>query len=264
MNEARNRFIKNLALSLKGNTLILFAYVEKHGKHLYEIIKEKHPNTYFVSGDIDAAEREKIRALVETENDLKIVASFGVFSTGTNMKRLNNMIFTHSTKSRIRTMQSLGRGLRLGEGKLDCTLFDIGDDISYKNKRNYTLNHMIERIKMYNAENILATFKEESPKIVVITNPIQIQRLVDPVQKTMSLAMMPWVPVVELMPLLYTLKKTDIAAMVEIPQTGFVIEEYHRIVNSLSTSGDSYLDMDTDEDDDEEPEVVITKGRVIN
>lgn len=150
--EARNRFIKNLALSLKGNTLILFSYVEKHGKQLFEMIKAKHPNTYFVAGEVDADVREYIRKLVETHDDIKIVASFGTFSTGTNMKRLNNMIFASPGKSRIRTMQSLGRGLRLGEGKLECTLFDIADEISYKKKRNYTLNHMIERVKMYNSE----------------------------------------------------------------------------------------------------------------
>ena len=38
--ERRNKFIKNLALSLKGNTLIIFDLVDKHGMILYDMIKE--------------------------------------------------------------------------------------------------------------------------------------------------------------------------------------------------------------------------------
>ena len=152
--EARNRFIRNLALSLKGNTLVLYALVEKHGQVLYDMIKAKGDNrsVHFVAGGTEAEDREVIRAMSETSSDNIIVASYGTFSTGINIKNLHNIIFASPTKSRIRTLQSIGRGLRKGDDKDSCVLFDIADDMSSKTSRNFTLNHLIERVKMYNQE----------------------------------------------------------------------------------------------------------------
>ena len=150
----RNLFIRNLAVSLKGNTLILYAYVEKHGEVLYDMIRDKagERKVFFVHGGVDGAERESIRGIVEKENDAIIVASYGTFSTGINIKNLHNVIFASPTKSRIRTLQSIGRGLRISETKDQMTLFDIADDLTQNKKKNYTLNHLIERVKMYSSE----------------------------------------------------------------------------------------------------------------
>jgi superfamily II DNA or RNA helicase len=153
--QPRNKFIRNLAVSLSGNTLILYAYVEKHGQILYDMIKEKagERKVFFVHGGVDGEEREAIRAIVEKEHDAIIVASYGTFSTGVNIKNLHNVIFASPTKSRVRTMQSIGRGLRVSDTKDSMTLFDIADDLSRsKQKKNYTLNHLIERVKMYSSE----------------------------------------------------------------------------------------------------------------
>jgi superfamily II DNA or RNA helicase len=152
--DARNRFIRNLALSLKGNTLILYSLVEKHGEILYDMINAKAngKNISFVHGGTEAEDRDNIRTLAETGYDNIIVASYGTFSTGINIRNLHNVIFASPTKSRVRTLQSIGRGLRKGDTKDSCTLFDIADDMSTKTSRNYTLNHLIERIKMYNQE----------------------------------------------------------------------------------------------------------------
>ena len=153
----RNNFIKNLALDLKGNTLILFARVEKHGQPLYELINNsniiENRNVFFIHGGVDTEDREKVRAITEQENNAIIVASYGTFSTGFNIKNLHNVIFASPSKSRIRNLQSIGRVLRKGDKKTKATLYDIADDISYKSKKNYTLNHLIERIKIYNQEN---------------------------------------------------------------------------------------------------------------
>ena len=153
--EPRNNFIKNLALKQTKNTLVLFQYVEKHGKKLYEMISQKDPNrkVFFVYGGTDAEQREEIRRLTESEKDAIIVASYGTFSTGINIKNLHNIIFASPSKSRIRNLQSIGRGLRTNEDKDACTLYDIGDDLSWKSKKNYTLLHMVERIKIYNDEH---------------------------------------------------------------------------------------------------------------
>lgn len=153
-NYERNRFIRNLAASLKGNTLVLFQLVEKHGKVLYDMfnstIKDKHIS--FVHGGVDVDEREYIRQLTENQNNAIIIASYGTFSTGINIRNLHNIIFASPSKSKIRTLQSIGRGLRLGENKETATLYDIADDMSYKSKKNFTLMHFTERMKIYGEE----------------------------------------------------------------------------------------------------------------
>jgi len=152
--EARNKFIKNLVLSLKGNTLLLFQYVDKHGKVLYDLIKDETGDrkVYFISGKIDGEDRENIRKVVETEENSIIVASYGTFSTGVNIKNLHNVIFASPSKSRVRNLQSIGRGLRKSETKVASTLYDISDDLSWKSAKNHTILHFVERMKVYNEE----------------------------------------------------------------------------------------------------------------
>ena len=153
--EKRNNFIKNLALDLKGNTLVLFNRVESHGLPLYELINssaEKNRKIFFVHGGIDVEQRERVREITEKENDAIIVASYGTFSTGINIKNLHNVIFASPSKSRIRNLQSIGRILRKGDNKTKAVLYDISDDCTFKSRKNYTLNHLIERIKIYNEE----------------------------------------------------------------------------------------------------------------
>jgi len=153
--EPRNKFIRNLALNQKGNSLVLFQYVEKHGAILFDLIKAKARDrkVFFVFGGTETADREDIRRITEQENDAIIVASYGTFSTGINIRNLHNIIFASPTKSRIRNLQSVGRGLRKGDAKTHCNLYDIGDDLTWKARKNYTLLHMIERIKTYNDEH---------------------------------------------------------------------------------------------------------------
>ncbi len=154
--QKRNNFIKNLALDLKGNTLILFSRVESHGEPLFNLINSSatsNRKVFFVHGGISTDEREQVRAITETESNAIIVASYGVFSTGVNIKNLHNVIFSSPSKSRIRNLQSIGRVLRKGNNKTKAVLYDISDDCTYNSRKNYTLNHFIERIKIYNEEN---------------------------------------------------------------------------------------------------------------
>ncbi len=154
--ENRNKFITNLTLDLKGNTLVLYSRVETHGAVLYEKInknKQTDRKVFFIHGGVDAEEREFVREITEKENNAIIVASYGTFSTGINIKNLHNVIFASPSKSRIRNLQSIGRVLRKGSNKIKATLYDISDDCTYNSRKNYTLNHFIERIKIYNEEN---------------------------------------------------------------------------------------------------------------
>ena len=153
--EQRNKFIRNLTLDQKGNTLVLFQFVEKHGKILNDMIQEKTKNrkVFFIYGGTETQQRENARKITEGEDNAIIIASFGTFSTGINIKNLHNIIFASPSKSRIRNLQSIGRGLRIGSNKDKCKLFDIGDDLSWRSRKNYTLLHMVERIKIYADED---------------------------------------------------------------------------------------------------------------
>jgi superfamily II DNA or RNA helicase len=151
----RNKFIRNLSVKSKGNTLVLFQYVEKHGKVLYEMIKEKvHEGrkVFFVYGGTETSDRESIRHITEGEDDAIIIASYGTFSTGINIPSIENVVFASPSKSKIRNLQSIGRGLRLKEGKTHCNLYDLADDLHWKSWKNHTLNHAAERYKTYAEE----------------------------------------------------------------------------------------------------------------
>tara|TARA_B100001778_G_scaffold143802_1_gene118246 strand:- start:968 stop:2425 length:1458 start_codon:yes stop_codon:yes gene_type:complete len=159
--KVRNNLIKNLVKDIEGNTLVLFNYIEKHGEPLYELINnsiDSERKVFFVHGGTDVQDREEVRQLTEGEDNAVIIASYGTFSTGINIKRLHNIIFASPSKSRIRNLQSIGRVLRKGQGKTIATLYDIGDDI---NGKNYTLKHLNERVNIYQEEN----FKHETIKV---------------------------------------------------------------------------------------------------
>jgi len=154
-NPLRNKFLRNLTLSSEGNTLLLFQFVDKHGKLLYDSIKSKDPNrkVFFIHGGVDAEDRENVRRIVESESNAVIVASFGTFSTGINIRNLHNIVLASPSKSRIRLLQSIGRGLRLSETKDSVTVYDIGDDLRHGDRTNYTLQHLTERMEIYNSED---------------------------------------------------------------------------------------------------------------
>jgi len=151
----RNNFISNLALDQNGNTLILFQFVEKHGKPLHDMLSQKinkDRKLFYVSGETDVDTREKIREITETQTNAIIVASMGTFSTGINIRNLHNIIFASPTKSQIRVLQSIGRGLRKSNDGRNTVVYDLADDMHWKSKKNYTLNHAAERIKIYSKE----------------------------------------------------------------------------------------------------------------
>ena len=150
----RNKFIVNLCRNISGNTLCLFQLVEKHGKVLYDQAKDviKDRKVFFVYGGTDTKTREDIRSIVENEKNSIIIASYGTFSTGVNIRNINNIVFASPSKSKIRVLQSIGRGLRISESKNSILVFDIADDISYKERRNFTLTHFTERINIYNEQ----------------------------------------------------------------------------------------------------------------
>jgi superfamily II DNA or RNA helicase len=158
-NKSRNSFITNLTLSLKNNSLVLFQYVDKHGKQLHALIKAKNKDPdrkiFFVSGGTHVDDREEIRKIIETENDAIIIASYGVFSTGINIRNIHHIVFASPSKSKIRVLQSIGRGLRVSDTKSSVALYDISDDLRIGKHTNYTLTHYSERVKIYHEEKFM-------------------------------------------------------------------------------------------------------------
>ena len=154
-NQRRNEFIRNLVWSLEGqNNLILFELVEKHGKVLEPLLRKEGRNLHFIHGGTSGDEREHVRHLIENDpvKNHDILASYGVFSTGVSIKRLDNLILASGSKSEIRILQSIGRTLRKGNGSDNATLYDITDDLSHGSYTNYTLEHFKKRIEIYSSE----------------------------------------------------------------------------------------------------------------
>jgi superfamily II DNA or RNA helicase len=154
-NEKRNKLITNLTLDQKGNTLVLFQFVEKHGKVLVDMMRDKageDRKIFYVSGEVDAADREQIRGIVEKQKNAIIVASLGTFSTGINIRNLHNIVFASPSKSQVKVLQSIGRGLRQSDDGSVTKLYDIADDLHINSHKNFTLRHSAERIKIYTKE----------------------------------------------------------------------------------------------------------------
>lgn len=145
----RNNLIAKMASTLPGNTLVVFSRLD-HGKDLVSKI-ETEKKLYYVAGETDKDSREAVRDMAE-RNDVIIVASLGVFSTGVNIRNLHNLIFAHPTKSKIKVLQSIGRILRKSDNGQQAKVFDIIDDLKYKSRDNFALRHSNERFKFYTLE----------------------------------------------------------------------------------------------------------------
>jgi hypothetical protein len=155
-NNTRNTFIANLATNLKGVTLVLFTFIDKHGDELYSMMKKNctdgGPVVKYVHGTSAVKDREEVRKLAERGGDIVILASSSIFSTGTSIPLIENIVFAMPTKSSIRVRQSIGRGLRLHENKTKCVVYDIADDLRSDRFMNRTYEHMLQRIEIYQKE----------------------------------------------------------------------------------------------------------------
>ena len=147
----RNNFISKLAADLPGNTLVIFGRIS-HGKDIHSLtsaLSEK--DVHYIAGETDKESREMTRQFAE-KNNVIIIASLGVFSTGVNIRNLHNLIFAHPSKSKIKVLQSIGRILRKTDDGKPATVYDIVDDIKYKSRDNFTLRHAGERFRFYTEE----------------------------------------------------------------------------------------------------------------
>lgn len=153
--EYRNKIIRSLALTLEGNSLLMFERVDAHLEKVFEdLVAEGHENKRFfvINGNVKNEDRDRIKAATEAGNDIVILATWGTMSTGVSIKRLHNLVFCHPTKSIVRTLQTLGRMIRLHESKDVANIYDLVDDLTYRGRQNYGVKHASDRHSYYSQE----------------------------------------------------------------------------------------------------------------
>jgi superfamily II DNA or RNA helicase len=158
----RNKIIKGLAKTLKGNTLILFDRIDAHLKIVAKELQDEmpHKRVLIITGEVENDERNVIKAEMEVGEDIVLLASFGTVSTGVSIKRLHNLVFAHPSKSVIRILQSLGRLLRLHSSKDVANIYDIVDVMMYYGKINHAMRHGAERLGFYTEEQHPVTVRK--------------------------------------------------------------------------------------------------------
>lgn len=148
----RNRFIKNLILSLEGNTVVLYHRVKDHGDILRQMVEETGKIKVFnIQGNVSKEDREVVRQAIESIDRSCTFASSKTFATGTSINNIQNVILVQPLASRVNNLQSIGRGLRK-DGKTNLvTLYDLADEIPIyrKPRQNFLLKHALVRLKLY-------------------------------------------------------------------------------------------------------------------
>ena len=168
-NPERWKFIADMVDHLNGNTVILYQFVEKHGKPLHELLERRLENTrrplYFFHGGVKVDAREDFRRMMEGDINAVAVASYGTFSQGVNVKAIHNIIFASPYKSYIKVVQSIGRGLRLARNKNNVVLYDVIDELCPPTGkgRNYAWKHWKARLETYGDEDFSVSGELEYP-----------------------------------------------------------------------------------------------------
>lgn len=143
--EERLEFISRLIKKLAKNTLILFSDVKnEYGLRVSEKLKEWNENTFYIDGGVDNSDREHFKNTMEDRDDVIIVASYGTFATGIDLKNVHHIIFVESTKAEITIRQAIGRGMRYLKGKNVVIIWDLIDDL-----KGYSVKHSETRMKIY-------------------------------------------------------------------------------------------------------------------
>lgn len=151
----RLKYIVDFIAKTSKNSLVLFQSVgDGYGKRIYESLREvqAEKEVYYVDGDTDPERRDYYKTKLEEGANKVLVASFGTLSTGVSVKNIHNIFLTESYKSEVLIKQSLGRGMRLYEGKEKVNIIDFVDDFSWKSSANYLMKHSLERIEIYKRE----------------------------------------------------------------------------------------------------------------
>jgi len=155
--EDRNKVLKLIIdhTDPKHNILLLVNHL-KHVKLLQEWLEKEYPDkkVSVITGSVSGDERSEIRKGIEEEDGTILLATYATMSTGVNMPKLHDVILYSNSKSKIKVLQSIGRGLRKHATKNLIVLYDVADDLSYKTRTgrvvdNYLMKHWKERMSYY-------------------------------------------------------------------------------------------------------------------
>jgi len=158
-NPFRLKVLQKIIQSTRGNILLLVGKVEKEGKLLKEYLETQvdfhdtlKKDIVFLHGATKVAEREYWRKECEKRKNIVLIATYGIFQQGINIPSLKYIVLASPYKSKIRVLQSIGRGLRKHKSKKDgAYIYDIFDDCKY------LYDHGIKRERHYNSEGFEVT-----------------------------------------------------------------------------------------------------------
>ena len=154
--EPRLEFINSLVKKFEKNTLILFSDIKnKYGKKIQQKLLEWNKDTFYIDGSIDSTDRDDFKQTMESKGNVVIVASYGTFSTGIDLKNVHNIVFAESTKAEITIRQSIGRGMRKLAEKNHVTVWDLVDQLD-----GYMVKHAEKREEIYRDQEFKISKKE--------------------------------------------------------------------------------------------------------
>jgi type I site-specific restriction endonuclease len=135
--------------TLNKNSLIVFDRLD-HGDHLYEYLTSELPDKqiFLIKGEVAQSERDKIIEIMEKNDNVICIAVSKIFSTGINIKNLHYIVFAQAGKAKVKTIQTIGRGVRMLLRKFEVVIFDIADNLHYGNK------HLDKRRQVYDNEKM--------------------------------------------------------------------------------------------------------------
>jgi superfamily II DNA or RNA helicase len=144
-NGFRNGLIRNIIDKIKtkvnkAKILILVKDLE----HIDEL-KRFFPEAITIEGIDDLTTRYAKIAKFKRD-DFSIIIGTRVLQTGVNIEEISHMINARGLKSKLATIQALGRALRKHESKLLVYFYDIIDDLKYLG------SHGISRLRAYKKE----------------------------------------------------------------------------------------------------------------
>jgi superfamily II DNA or RNA helicase len=155
-NRERLDLISGLIQKLGKNTLVLFSDVKNgYGRKIQSSLLEWNQNTFYIDGEVESTDRDRYKAEMESKEGVVIVASFGTFSTGIDLKNVHHIVFAESTKAEITIRQSIGRGMRKLAEKNQVVVWDLVDQLD-----GYTVKHGAKREEIYRDQQFEVSRRE--------------------------------------------------------------------------------------------------------
>jgi superfamily II DNA or RNA helicase len=147
--QERLDLISGMIRKFGKNTLILFSDIKnEYGKNICKKLQEWNKDTYYIDGGVESEQRDEYKDAMEKNEGVIIVASFGTFATGIDLKNVHHIVFSETTKAEITIRQAIGRGMRKLANKNKVTIWDLVDKLD-----GYSVRHSEVREKIYTEQS---------------------------------------------------------------------------------------------------------------